>query len=584
MRKKFHLSYASPQKVVITGAFLISMISMASCVDKDYDLSKDIDLTFKLGGDSISGPVGSTDTIYLSKILKVSDSPVLHTYNNVYYLEKDGTAENVNIKINQIRNNADIDLMSLSQTLIPKGTQVFPVEVSEDLSGISSSINNYMSLELDGVPNEVTSISEVSLANTVATISLKMGDASGMVKLTKLNNVTLQFPNFIESPDLDSNHRLTFNGNVINGTVTKNINISGINLGKQVPIVNGTLSSDGYKVDLSGGITVASTSTGTLQNDVVLNFSIKFSSSTVAEATGVFNPNISVKVDPVQLNNIPDWLQGSNVMMDIYNPEIKLEVNNSLNIPIIVKNATITGANSVTIPDLYFDAAKSSVNYITRQGTLDFDPSPITADAYYSVKVPNMNDVIRTIPKEIGIDMPNVTADREVHSIALGKTYPMNMKYQVLIPFTFGNSLNISYNDTIKNLHESLKDIDGTNATVTGTVYSDIPLGLTLSMTPVDSEGNDLSQYLNINITKNIAAGGGSTTSVTPTPVTITITEKQAGTIKNKLDALLLNVGAASSDATNGKTLCSNQFMIMKNIRMKVAGGITVDCNKKDNN
>lgn len=583
MKKKFHLSYVSPQKVVITGAFIISMISMASCVDKDYDLSKDIDLTFKLGGDSISGPVGSTDTIYLSKILKVSDSPVLHTYNNVYYLEKDGSAENVNIKINQIKNNANIDLLSLNQTLIPKGTPIYPMEISEDLSGISS-INNYMSLELDGVPDEVTSISEVSLANTVATISLKLSDVSGMVKLTKLNNVTLQFPNFIESPDLDSNHRLTLNGNVVNGTVTKNINISGINLGKQVAITNGKLSSDGYKVDLSGGITVASTSTGTLQNDVVLNFSINFSSSTVTEATGVFNPNISVTVDPVQLDNIPSWLQGGNVTMDIYNPEIKMEVDNSINIPIIVKNATITGANSVTIPDLHFDAAKSTVNYITRQGTLDFDPSPITANAYYSVKVPNMNDVIKTIPKEIGISMPNVTADLEAHSIALGKTYPMDMKYQVLIPFTFGNSLNISYNDTIKNLHKSLKDIDGTNATVTGTVYSDIPLGLTLSMTPVDSEGNDLSQYLNIDITKNIAAGGGNTTSVTSTPVTITITEKQAGTIKNKLDALLLNVGAASSDATNGKTLCSNQFMIMKNIRIKVAGGITVDCNKKDNN
>ena len=583
MKKKFHFSYVSPQKVVITGAFIISMISMASCVDKDYDLSKDIDLTFKLGGDSISGPVGSTDTIYLSKILKVSDSPVLHTYNNVYYLEKDGSAENVNIKINQIKNNANIDLLSLNQTLIPKGTPIYPMEISEDLSGISS-INNYMSLELDGVPDEVTSISEVSLANTVATISLKLSDVSGMVKLTKLNNVTLQFPNFIESPDLDSNHRLTLNGNVVNGTVTKNINISGINLGKQVAITNGKLSSDGYKVDLSGGITVASTSTGTLQNDVVLNFSINFSSSTVTEATGVFNPNISVTVDPVQLDNIPSWLQGGNVTMDIYNPEIKMEVDNSINIPIIVKNATITGANSVTIPDLHFDAAKSTVNYITRQGTLDFDPSPITANAYYSVKVPNMNDVIKTIPKEIGISMPNVTADLEAHSIALGKTYPMDMKYQVLIPFTFGNSLNISYNDTIKNLHKSLKDIDGTNATVTGTVYSDIPLGLTLSMTPVDSEGNDLSQYLNIDITKNIAAGGGNTTSVTSTPVTITITEKQAGTIKNKLDALLLNVGAASSDATNGKTLCSNQFMIMKNIRIKVAGGITVDCNKKDNN
>lgn len=96
MKRKFYsisILLCNPFKLVA----VVVLFLLASCVDHGYDLSKDIDLTFKLGGDSISGPVGSTDTVFLSKILKVDQSDMLNTYQNKYYLVKNGNAENINV-------------------------------------------------------------------------------------------------------------------------------------------------------------------------------------------------------------------------------------------------------------------------------------------------------------------------------------------------------------------------------------------------------------------------------------------------------------------------------------------------------
>jgi hypothetical protein len=577
MKRKFYSIYillCNPLKLVA----VVVLFLLASCVDHGYDLSKDIDLTFKLGGDSISGPVGSTDTVFLSKILKVDQSDMITTYQNKYYLVKNGNAENINVSVKKITSSPNVNTPFYTYTFLRTGDPTYKGSLSFPLNNVQ--LDQSMAMTLTGIPDEIKSLHALSLENAQATITVKINDASGTVNLTHLSNMVVTFPDFIVSSDL-TDHKLVLNGDIPGGVVTKTINVQGIDLGKETAIVDHGLNFTGGAVYLNGGFTVnSSNNVSSMPNDVSFSFSMNFSAMTVSAATGEFDPNINVTVDPVKLNNLPDWLQDESVKLDIYNPEIKLDVVNPINIPVIVKNASITGSGTVSIPQLYIDAAKHSVNYITRQKAMDFDPSPINADIYHTTQMSNLNDVIATIPKQISITMPSVKADQSVeHSIELGKTYTLDMHYQVLIPFTFGGALNIAYNDTIDDLHKNLKDYYASEVVVTGVVCSDIPLDLTLSVTPIDSQGNDLSQYLTINVTKDIAAGGGSTTSVVSTPISVAITEKQSGIIKEKLNAFILKVGAASSSATAGKSLSSDQFLIVKNIHAKIVGGVTVDLN-----
>lgn len=564
-------------KCFLTNCLLLSLFLLSSCVDNDYDLSKDIDLTMKLGGDSLSTTIGNTDSILLSKILKVDESDMLHTYKYKYYLMKTGTATIPDISINKIKSDAQVNSIQIVQLIADQGSPITAGTQSADLT--NAQVTQKMSLSLNGIPVEIESLRKIDLENSVATISVSIDDASGNVTLTKLSNLVVTFPDFISSNQLNA-HTLTLNGNVGKNLFSKTFNINALDLDKETAVINQTLKSPDYEVSLAGNFSVNVAKSAVLANDVKLNFAINFSQSTVTGVTGKFNPTVSVKVNPVTLDDLPDWLQGDDVTLDMYNPELKLNVINSLDIPFLVSNATLTGYKTVAIPTLTIDAAKHSVNYLSRQGKLDFDPDPISADIYHNSKISNLNDVIEKIPSQISISLPSVKSDMSMeHSIKLGTNYSMTMNYDVLIPFTFGGNLLISYDDSIKDLHDDLKDIDVKQLVLSGTVENDIPLGLTMSVIPIDAQGNDLSSSISVDVSATIKAGGGTTATAVTSPFTITVKELKAGTVSDKLNGFHLHVSAASSTTENGKSLCSNQYLMLKNIKAKVIGSTTVDMN-----
>lgn len=79
---KRHLSRVMAVSLIATGA--------TSCVDHDYDLTEDIDLTLQLGGESLTVPTSSTDVITLSQILDLKEDSSIKTIetSGEYGLEK----------------------------------------------------------------------------------------------------------------------------------------------------------------------------------------------------------------------------------------------------------------------------------------------------------------------------------------------------------------------------------------------------------------------------------------------------------------------------------------------------------------
>ena len=52
-----------------------------SCVDNDYDLTDDIDLTIQVGGSEFAIPGGETEPILLSKILDIEEDALSRQMN-----------------------------------------------------------------------------------------------------------------------------------------------------------------------------------------------------------------------------------------------------------------------------------------------------------------------------------------------------------------------------------------------------------------------------------------------------------------------------------------------------------------------
>lgn len=66
-------------------------MGFTACVDNDYDLSKDIDMTVTIGGENLSIPGSNTDLITMDKILDLDpESDVKADADGNYSLTMDG--------------------------------------------------------------------------------------------------------------------------------------------------------------------------------------------------------------------------------------------------------------------------------------------------------------------------------------------------------------------------------------------------------------------------------------------------------------------------------------------------------------
>lgn len=60
-------------------ALVLFSSCMLSCVDSDYDLSKDLDMTITVGGDNLTIPASNTKDITLDKIFDLDEESTVKT-------------------------------------------------------------------------------------------------------------------------------------------------------------------------------------------------------------------------------------------------------------------------------------------------------------------------------------------------------------------------------------------------------------------------------------------------------------------------------------------------------------------------
>lgn len=79
---------------------------LSSCVDNDYDLNKDIDLTIQVGSDAFMIPLGYTEDITLDKMIDTTDVLKLDD-NGLYAIKKADDIDDVDVSINDVTIKVD---------------------------------------------------------------------------------------------------------------------------------------------------------------------------------------------------------------------------------------------------------------------------------------------------------------------------------------------------------------------------------------------------------------------------------------------------------------------------------------------
>lgn len=558
-------------------AFVLLSSCMLSCVDSEYDLSKDLDMTVTVGGENLTIPASNTKNITLEKIFDLNEeSTVKADADGNYALSQTGKGSNTRVSIEEITiKSSEIALQSarteLNYMMSPSGT-------------LEATVNDKTSFSIDK-RNITTDVTELYSSDVIMPASLRM-NIEGSNSLTLKKGFQIEFPDYMTITTTDQRVKIT--GSVL--TFIQDINVSqnsALYIPIQVTRIDFESMGTGKGLVAPGHLVIAddinisgtSTTTGGSAIQMIMDTEIKIDEIQLTQVTAKVNPEINVSIDPITINNLPDFLKDEQVRIDMTDPKIYLTVSNTspveVNFSGVLKSykggkllASVPvgqSPNLITIPgnqpDEYIICLHRLNNHV--EG----------ADA--SVTVENLNDLIETIPDEIRMDNIEAKASDKRCTIVLGSTYNVKTDYEINAPLQFNEGTNIVYSDVIDNWNKDVKDLSVKEVVITMDAQNSIPLTMNMEVKAINKNGTVLNS-ISTEVSSQIAAGTMENAKVTPLEITLKSTDANAF---KELDGLKYEVSATSSAETSGKVLNKNQYLRLENMTIKIKGGVTVDMN-----
>ena len=516
----------------LQGLLVLSLLGTTACVDDAYDLSKDVDMTITVGGENLSIPGSNTDLITLEKIFDLApESDVKADANGDYALTMKGegsessvNVENVTIEGSEIE--TDPSTTDLNFQYVP------------DQEKAEANVDDYTSFNVN--KTDVTEdVVELHYANVTSMSSLDLSFDGSARQLHLAEGFTVTFPEYM-TIRCDGDSRFQAEGNTItfaeDVTIARGsrlsipVSVTAIDF-NQMPEGEG-LVERGHLI-IRGDIPVAGRAylrddDFLTHQDVQLNLhtEINIDDIELTEVTAVVDPQIDITIDPVTVNELPDFLQDNEVEIDMTDPKIFLYVTNESPVAVnftadmmpykegqqlstIILGDKPNGTEPIIIP-------ANVTDYAICLHRLE-DAAGIEADDI--ITVPNLNDLVAKIPDEIRTENIEATANKQTPiTLELGRDYNVKTDYNVVAPLQFNDQTRIIYNDQMDDWNSDMKDIDARHAEISLTATNTIPLGMTMTADAIDPDGNVLS-----NITATVEGGISAGKPGAPTTSTLTI-------------------------------------------------------------
>lgn len=598
---------------LVSCALMASLFSTSSCVDNDYDLMEDIDLTIQVGGSEFAIPGGETEPIKLSKILDIEEDGVVKIdENGNYFLLQEGTEQTTNISvdgfeiespaINPIRQTLNFTVPSYNSIGIKaNGIELPPVDLPTERTSFNLSSSD--------LPKEIKGLSFINV-DMIAAIHFSFEPS--IVDNLYLKTINLNFPKFIKSQKLAEGvlHLEEKTASSTNG-LTVYIPIDGIDCSSEqqgITFEEGNLSIQG-EISLDGAVTINTgeihgqpgSVTVTLKADItLLDAQTQREIINVQSIIGKVKPDIDINIEPVTLTGLPDFLDDERVTLSVERPMIFFTANNNTPVSAQITTGEIrsfTNKNGIKEPvsenpaTFDFTIDKESNEKFCLYPA-DFDESEIkkiTKDEGVTqhIKVEHLTALISKIPDIFEFDVVAEAIEDDNTEVMLNHTYTITTDYDVNVPFVFGDQISqIVYKDSVDGWYDDLKDYEVQQVNATATAINKIPLGLnfTAKALTIDANGNT-EELKGVTVTvivdgkqNGIIKAGISNTAV-ESALVIEIKEITSGAVK-KLDGLAFEIVAATSgNEAKGQQLNENQTLQLKNVRLKVPGGAIVDLN-----
>lgn len=559
-----------------------------SCVDSSFDFDKDFDWSINTG--YLAFPVGKTDTIFLDDIIEIDEGDDLQIVpdadgNGVageYHLIKDGEID---------RASANVRMATVDGST----THIDPITAADESSVVSPSgmITTQISqtgdvkadaADIDDALKELGSLK--AAAPTALTLNIKL---EGNLNFSTISgNLKVKFPSFLvfNDPAVNANNEIQIPCSELqlNVPYVRTLQLTGYHFDGGLPVVNNEIHLN-EQVVITGETNVQLPSGGQIGSGVKLQIvpTVLLADMSVDEATGIIQPEIDATKTSVEISNLPDFLNDDETSLSVSNPVILFSAVNPLNAPVDLTGKMLGKKEDGTLisgSEVKFGAGStdpillqpgSNLIALSRLGT----GGPAGSQ---NIAVANINNLIAKIPDVVEVEMQPAVSYDKYYSIRLGHDYEVSGNYNIDIPLSFEEGLNIVYTDSADDLNSDLKDLDFEEAAVEFDAVNTIPLELEVkaeNVTPLDINKQPLSD-IKVEVEGGIAASADGKTSTRQT-LLIKMTEQVKGAM-SRLDAIRFRVTAVPGQAI-GITLRSDQWMQLENIKVKVPKGINIDLN-----
>lgn len=576
----------------VVGICALGLIGLNSClkVDETYDLEKDFDMTITVGGD-LTVPGSSTEKIVLGDLLDLEENSVIRVNNasGDYFLIQEGDRNYTNVNVPGV----DINMLGSFTGVKIEDIYVPPFSSgSNNEEEIAFKDNIDVDISRDGVTSD---IKDITGADTYCEDTYLMFTKTGVEFNARLDEgYTLIFPDYIEVESNEKDWKVEGNKMILNKVGGLEIDentriyfqITGVNFkdenGNKVndakfeyndnEIDNSSIKLGGA-VKLDGDIFVSAKNS--YGGNINLGANIHSENMIFRSVTAVVDPKVDIEIDPIRIDDLPDFLSDNNVVLDLTDPRIYITLTNPSPVSVDV-NATLKSyKNNIsqgTAALENINIPKNCENYIicVNQNKDRWDDT----DNMMYVKVDNMSDLIKNIPDRIEITDVVTRVEQEEVTIDLDRDYTIITDYKVDTPLQFGPDTNIEYTETIDGWDADLEDMEFDRVEASMNVINEIPLGVRMTAKAIDVDGNVLE---NVKVDMDVEIKAGAIGAPTEQNVKFTLTTDD-GKIAG-LDGIEISVVAFVDDSEGDVRLNENQTMQFTEIKLKLIGGITMDLN-----
>mgnify|MGYP007069969194 CR=1 FL=1 len=366
--------------------------------------------------------------------------------------------------------------------------------------------------------------------------------------------------------------------------------------------------------------------------DVVIN-SIDFvgdgafsSSMEVNKFSGEIQHSIN-DINPIELNDLPDFLTEDGVSLDLYDPQIFLMMTlkspndgihklfrQSITTSVDLKayqDGIAEPTGHANTGDITFDLTdvQKRLSYVDGSDNVDVLITRVYSNDEFSkellpsdyrdlvlehanqdflanfikpVKANGLNNLLNKVPNRVDVkggssDHINVVVDCEDVELPLHTS--IALEYTVYTPLEFGQEFTIVYTESEDGWAEDMDDLedinfDGIEIAATVESKNPVPLSMTISAKALAMDGSEIPE-LEVN---SVTVPAGSTSY----PITLIIKPKAGHIMRDffkgvngvkKLDGIKYK--ATMDSATQGAALQCDQYIQLKNVKITLVGGIT---------